>query len=160
MSKGTITYTDRDGGAPVVTWHGREFISTVPVPVDDDDDALIEAAESNRFFAYKPNAKVPSGDSAETRGRKAAESGAERSIPAPYQGKPEGDAWLFGYDEYVRQTPVETGDGPPPEDHEALAQAKTSGGAGVIGVSQTNAIGDEAASRPTGQYPKAARKSR
>ena len=99
----TITYTDLEGGAPVIKWHGREFTSTVPVEVDDEKDGdLIKAAEGNRFFKVEDDAPAPEHDETIVgKGEAAAREGKKRLVPPAYRGedkKPQADAWLYGYD--------------------------------------------------------------
>lgn len=102
----TITYTDLDGAAPKITWHGRDFVSEKPIEVDDEQDAaLIEAAEGNAWFEVKSGgAPKPDGKSPYDKGYKAAADGKDKSIPVAWRGKPEGTAWLTGYDDGAKAT--------------------------------------------------------
>ena len=104
MSTTTITYTDLDGSAPKTSWHGIGFITGKPVEVDDDADALlIEAAKGNPWFEVKSGgAPVSGGSSPYDRGYKAGQDTKDRSVPPFYRGKPEGEAWLAGYDDGAR----------------------------------------------------------
>ena len=103
MSTTTITYTDLDGSAPKTNWHRTDFITGRPVEVDDDRDAaLIEAARGNPWFEVK-SGEAPTGIvTPYDRGFKAGSEGKDRSVPPSYRGKPEGDAWLAGYDDGAR----------------------------------------------------------
>ncbi|MBF6971745.1 hypothetical protein, partial [Acinetobacter baumannii] len=100
----TITYTDHEGGAPVITWHGREVTSTIPVEVDPETEGfLIEAAKENRFFEVdEGEAKAPGhNETTVGKGAAAARDGKRRLVPPSYIGdekKGQAEAWVCGYD--------------------------------------------------------------
>jgi hypothetical protein len=155
----TITYTDLDGGAPSVEFHGKTFLSTVPVEVDEEQDAeLLEAAKENRFFEVSDSGSAPKEEStAQAKGRKAAEDGKPRSVPPAYRGKPEAAAWAYGYDQAVSagsttKDPGMTGI-PSAEDHAALAEASATTSTRPAGVSSTYASAADTQTTDFGQYP-------
>lgn len=77
-------------------------------PVEVEDALVVEKLAGHQHFtASDKEAKEaeyaagagPVNDKARDGGRKARVDGKPRSVPVAYRGKPEGDAWLAGYDE-------------------------------------------------------------
>jgi hypothetical protein len=104
-----IVYTDREGAAPHVRFHGVEFTDGEEVAVEERHDELLVMAGANPFFEVRDGAgetdKPPGAATPMSRGGLAAASGKPRVVPLSYRGKAQETEWLAGYDAKRRRKP-------------------------------------------------------
>lgn len=100
----TVTYNAPKGDDKVVEFCGVEFYHAHPVDLEaEQHEHLLKKARTNPHFVVAGEEPADEADEAgldraKAKGAKAKADGKQRRVPPAYAGKPEGDAWLAGYD--------------------------------------------------------------